>query len=115
MLGANGPGSVSRAVKLLHRERFIMKTRTTCFIAVILPIILWACGSFAYRQGYAKGARDEFAYWKKDPIPLDSSWDGTLIGRRDAWALPGGKKVPVSIVFPAHHWGVNNIPSKALP
>jgi hypothetical protein len=91
-----------------------MKTKIVCISVLVLAGLLWACWSFAYQRGYSRGAREEFACWKQVPVRIDDSWDGTLVGHRDAWALPGGKKVSATVVRVRDH-SINNIPSKVLP
>src|SRR5262245_54357794 len=108
---------VCRVAGLLGRlplRGFIMKIKTACISVLVLTGLLWACWSFAYHRGYSRGARDEFACWKQVPTRLDDNWDGTLVGHRDAWTLPGGKKDSASVVRVRDH-SINNIPSRVLP
>jgi len=45
---------------------------------------------------------------------MDRDWDGSIVGRRDARLLPGGRKLsPVLVRIPNR--SVNNIPSRMLP
>jgi hypothetical protein len=71
-----------------------MKTKTACFILLAMMAALWGTWSHAFHRGYSQGSRDEFYCWKQEPVKVNDSWDGTLIGRRDAWSFPGGKPVP---------------------
>jgi hypothetical protein len=91
-----------------------MKAIAECISLLVLAGLLWACWSIAYQRGYSRGARDEFACWKQVPVRPDDSWDSTLVGHRDAWALPGGKKVLAAVVRVRDH-SINNIPSSVLP
>lgn len=88
-----------------------MKIRTVGAGVIGLALLLWACWSLAYERGYSRGARDEFACWKQEPVTPEAK---VLVGKRDLWAQPGGKKVP----NPApriRDLNVNNIPVRSLP
>jgi hypothetical protein len=88
-----------------------MKIKAICLAAVGLAFVLWACWSLAYRCGYSRGARDEFACWKQEPMTPEAK---VLVGTRDAWLYPGGKKVP-GPVFHYQDLNVNNIPVRSAP
>jgi hypothetical protein len=102
----------------------IMKTKAICLgvfgILLVLAVTLWATWSCAYRRGYSRGARDEFACWKQVPVLVSAGTAeplrgvrynyATLTGQRDAWLPPGGKKVPQKTIF-APDYNVNDIHS----
>ena len=91
-----------------------MKAKTVGICLLVLAGLLWTCWSMAYQRGYSRGARDEFACWKQVPVRRDDSWDGTLVGHRDAWVLPGGQRVTATLVR-APDLSINNIPARMLP
>ena len=91
-----------------------MKTKTAGIGLLVLAGLLGTCWSIAYRRGYERGAHDEFASWKKEPVRIDANWDGTMVGRRDFWALPGGKKLTSTLVR-GRDYSINNIPGRVLP
>lgn len=88
-----------------------MKIRTMCLGGVALALLLWGCWSFAYNRGYSRGALDEFACWRQEPTATGAA---VLVGKRDLWMYPGGKKVadPVTRV---RDLSANNIPSRFSP
>jgi len=91
-----------------------MKLKHAFISVVILGVMFWVCWSVAYQQGYSRGACDEFACWKQEPMAATSNWDGMMTGSRYAWLLPGGKPVPKPTVH-IRNPGVNNITSSILP
>ena len=88
-----------------------MKIKSLCVGAVALALLLWACWSLAYRRGYSRGALDEFARWKQEPMPPETK---VLVGKRDVFAhLAGGKPPDPKPRF--RDPNVNNIPSISFP
>lgn len=88
-----------------------MKIETVCAGVIGLALLLWACWSLAYQRGYSRGARDEFACWKQKPMSPEAK---ILVGKRDPWIYPGGKKGPDAAPH-FRDWNVNNIPVWSAP
>ena len=91
-----------------------MKTKSACLGVLILAALLWCCWSVAYRRGYSRGARDEFACWKQEPTSVQGGRDATIVGHRNLWLLPGGKQLPTRVSTYRSHM-INNVPSRVLP
>jgi hypothetical protein len=88
-----------------------MKIKKICLGAIALALVLWGCWSVAYQRGYSQGACDEFACWKQEPATTKAT---VLVGKRDPWMYPGGKKVPPAVLH-SRDLNVNNIPDNPLP
>jgi len=90
-----------------------MKIRMIALGTVALVGLVWTCWSVAYTRGYSRGALDEFACWKQVPMTAEAK---VLIGHRDPWLFPGGRKAPEATPrFRSSHLHVNKIPSKVSP
>lgn len=91
-----------------------MRIRTICFGSVALALLLGLSWTFAYQRGYSPGARDEFACWKQKPMTPEAK---VLVGKRDLWIFPGGRKGPdpIARLGGVRNVNFNNIPTKRLP